>query len=362
MRVLHLVHPPSTGDAALRRLRLLLDAELATHGVLVVGGSRDEDRVHRLGINTWDRLSPPLRRPELAALTLRRFLRVRRFDLLHAWSPSCMAMAWLARPGLPLVTTLGLPPETRRALIGTRLLRAAARYSTLCFPGPWTRDAWFARLGITPPHHLVPNAFVDADAATRRDTLRAEWGIADGTIVILTGGDPIERQPSRLLMYVAALSVYAGQPAAVVLSTGARDMERTRRFDVNFGGPWQLIFDDRPREDLLVGADVALWDHATSGVGATAAPVGIDRLEHAAVRGVPIVAGEHPLLDELRESCEARPHAERPLIDLIQQILQLQKDPEGVARQSAMMQTSARERHDPARWLAAYRELYAAAS
>lgn len=360
MRILHLLHPPSAGDAAIRRLRLLIAEDSEAHQVLLIGGSCDERDVHALGIDTMDRLSPPFGRPELAILPLRRFLRTRpAFDLIHAWSPDALCLAAHARPHVPLLATLGLPPDTRRSRVRHRLLSAASRKATLCFSNSWTRAAWFDQYDLAPlDERVIHNAMRPSGDDVSREQLREEWNVDDESLVILTGGDPVRRQPSRLLMYVAALSVYSGQPAAVILQSGARDLERTRRFDVHYGGPWQVIIDDRPNEDLLVGADVALWHHHLTGAESLGPPVGIDLLEDAAARGIPFVAGEHPIVDELRAAAPKRPHAERPIIDLIEQMLRIRKDPDAIRRETAAIRADVRPRHEPDRWLSSYRDVY----
>ena len=231
---------------------------------LLIGGTAEERLAAGYGLVTTDRVHPPLGNPLLAAPGLSRFLADRPgAHTLHAWTWRALVVALKVARAIPkgarpnvCCTLSGAPP----LWLGRLGARAIAKADEVAFTSIAAREAWARLLDFSRSGYPVHRPSVPAGAINPadRETIRREWEIEPGVVVIWGGGDDLDAVEARRLAYHVGVMNIAGTRAVGVCSSKASQLERALRFTTDHNSPWRLIFDDRPVPRLLPACDVAL--------------------------------------------------------------------------------------------------------
>lgn len=217
MRVLHLLDRPTTDRPTV--LAMLADA-MGRLGdieqqVVCFGAPRNADLLTSLAVNPVARLRVW---PGLSALSvggLRREVRRRGIDMVHAWSLRALSLATMACPDRPRVLSVTEPLGPR----GVHWLRALLEQTpgrTGLLATSNTRCRELLEGGVTASAAVVLRPAVDLSRvhARRREALRAAWGIqsTDATSVCLLLADPPQNaaiQTADLIQTAVAVTAEA---------------------------------------------------------------------------------------------------------------------------------------------------------
>lgn len=193
MRILHLIDPGSV-EVGAEALAMIADAVKRlpqhTHDVLIVASGQWTIIARRIGLKPIGSITPTNGRPILARRALRNVISRNesvygRYDVLHAWTLSCAALASCAAPDHQIVTgPVFAEPKTSKLSRQEikRLNRSAAR--VLCATKEIKQEC--VSLGIDELLLCETSLGVDSDriVAENRKLLRDSWGVDETTFVV----------------------------------------------------------------------------------------------------------------------------------------------------------------------------------
>ncbi len=249
MRILHVIQELGVGGAERILASTYRGAREAGHEVFVAGAPGP--LAEELGIEPYP--LPFVRRRAsripAAALGVRRAVGDSRPDVIHAYQPAMGLAAGLvtARGRRPpgLVNLQGGAEEDWRGTV--RLVRLSGLAPVAC--GPGVAEA-LERHGTT-PFAIVPNAVGPAPPPADRSKLNAEWGLDEGTRLVLAVGRLAEQKNHELAIRALAevpdakLVIAGDGPRRAALEAAADEEDVAER--VMFAGV-------RPDARALMGA------------------------------------------------------------------------------------------------------------
>ncbi|MBL0927472.1 MAG: hypothetical protein IBJ11_07455 [Phycisphaerales bacterium] len=299
MHVLHLIDPSAAGWPALRALAAAVAGRPGglAPAVVVIGGSDAAREAEAAGLTVFDRLPARLNRADLANLPALLDHRPRP-ALVHAWSPLTLELASWCLAGVPTVATLGRarPPEAD----------FPARFNpTILATGEQLRSHWTSELPDAREVRFVALPVGSPpDDPGRRAALRGEWELPPDVVLFVPLADPSHQVDAFRVAYQAGVMTVVGRPAAAVVPSTARDLERAMRLVERHENPWPVIVDDRPLPEILPGCDVGLWTEdpftilargeQPGGGDPTHVQTGVEAVAWAAAAGVPVIAEDVP--------------------------------------------------------------------
>ena len=312
MRILHLIDAGSPG-AGPCSLRLLSDTvkrlEGIDHEVVVVGSGTHLALAHRCGVGAVGAVMPPTRLPARPSGGFRRLVaRPPRagagFDLIHAWTGRCAALAALAAPRRPLVVTLPVGPTPRG--VATRFVLWALRRSSARFlaASSAVAQAYRAfRLDGARMTVLAPGV-EPADAGTTAAAVRRRWAVGQEICMVGLLSETPGSADARATAIVVTLLARAGRPVKLVLDPEAHDRAAAQRWARRIGHADSLVLDREIATpwQVVAGLDAALLIGAprrARGGDRDEAIGGVGPLLCAMAGGVPVVAEINPLTAEV---------------------------------------------------------------
>lgn len=295
MRVCHLIHELGPGGAEhvlvdLARVASAAGIEMRVLSLMPLGGHRYPVLLRELGVRV-DSLELPFRWDPRGLVRAVRLLRADPPDLLHSHMKHADLVAAYAAPrlGVPMVSTLHLVEDEvgrvdrfKRDLGAWARRRRAAR--TIAVSDAVRR--WYLATLLADPATVVtiPNGIPAPEAvpAERRDGLRAEFGVAEGTLMAATVA--IFREGKGHDDLLDAVALLKDLPVRFVLAGSGAEEARLRTRVKAEGLAGRVVFAGF-REDVagvLAAADLVV--HPSH---ADALPTA---LIHALAAGVPAVA------------------------------------------------------------------------
>jgi hypothetical protein len=316
LRILHLLDPHD-GIEPMLACRAAMSIGEASHALWLVTDSAGERVAADFGLTTSDRVGTILGRAESAGRGMRSLLEHRTDDLgeptpdlVQCWSVRMLGAARAAF-GKRIISRCGVlvrPPSS------ATLRRAeAARFSktpeeralddtTLLTLDMTSREQWAPmasagrgamrmrdniRLAPAPP--LPPTEC--AVGSPSRAAVREALGLDDGDIAVVLLADPPEAGDAMRFTFQVGLQHVGGVRITGIVPRGASHSRRGARFVAGHGRRWGMIDSARSLEQVLIGADIAVWDVADSGEVSS----GPALLAACIAAGVPVAAAPHEI-------------------------------------------------------------------
>ena len=289
IRLCHLITElaPAGAERMVYELATRIDRDRFEPHVAALRGGRVADELRDAGVDVtvFDvRCKADL--PRL--LTIRRFFRRQRFDLVHTHLFHADLAAGLAgvHRVSRLVHTVHVAERRRRPMHFVWARRAARHRERLIAVSPTVRDFHADRCGIDPSKYVVipngvdPARYARDEQARRR--LRDEWGVADNTVVIACVARLSEEKGIDVL--IEAAGEMTTSPFRIVIAGDGPLREPLRRQCLDRVPPRRVAMlgfvDDVPA--LLSAADAFVLPSRWEGFGLAAV--------EAMAAGLPVVA------------------------------------------------------------------------
>jgi hypothetical protein len=312
VRILHLIDAGSPG-AGPCSLRLLADTvkrlEGIDHEVVVVGNGAHLALAQRCGVGAVGAVAPPTRlvaRPPggLRRLVARRPRAGAGFDLIHAWTGRCAALAARAAPRRALVVTLPVGPPPRS--VATRFVLWALRRSSARFlaASSAVEQAYRAlRLNGSRMTVLAPGV-EPAEAGTTAAAVRRRWAVGEETCMVGLLSETPGSADARATVTVVTLVARAGRPIKLVVDPEVRHRAQAQQWARRVGHADSLLLDPEIATPwrVVAGLDAALLIGAprrASGGDRDETIGGVGPLLCAMAGGVPVVAEINPVTTEV---------------------------------------------------------------
>ncbi len=269
MRILHLIDPAVAGGGPCT-LGLVATALSRSpqhrHDVLIIGTSAHLALAGRCGLEPLGRIGTPLNRPSLARNAMRKFLRAyestsNTYDLLHAWTPGCGALAASVAGDRRVLTGPVIAHTGGRAgpLEIRRLQRRRVRM--LC-ASPAVRGI-FEAAGIDSSRLVVLAPAVDRNviAFSDRLRLRARWGAHEKTFVVGLLGEPARWVDARAAVNAVSRIALGTKEVTVVLHPDSDGRSIAQQWLASLDMPDRLVVDEKIAEPwrIVPGLDAALF-------------------------------------------------------------------------------------------------------
>jgi glycosyltransferase involved in cell wall biosynthesis len=256
------------------------DAEL-----LSVNGAALAERTQKADIAIY--LTGAAARNAQAAWSLRKLLRQRKFDVIHANEPHALTAAWLARAQrvAPLVAARRVVFPLRRSRVSLARYQAASRIIAI---SPAVRSELLAAGLDAARIEVIPDGIEAAAPITadERARSRTKWGIAtDAPVAGYVASLTVEKGHDLLLDAFAEIS--RALPACHLLLAGSGVLQRSLQEKARASGLSPRVhflgFVDEPRQ-VYAASDAVLFPGRREGLGSS--------LLDAMSCGLPVVALE----------------------------------------------------------------------
>ncbi|MCZ6735186.1 MAG: hypothetical protein O7C65_05290 [Planctomycetota bacterium] len=269
MRILHLIDPAAAGGGPCTLglvAAALSHSPQHCHDVLIIGTSAHLALAGRCGLVPLGRIGTPLNRPSLARNAIRKFLRAyesasNRYDLLHAWTPGCGALAASVAGDRRVLTGPVIAPSGGRAapLEIRRLHRR--RVQMLC-ASPAVRGVYEAA-GLDSSRLAVLAPAVDRSVIAFADRLRlrARWAAQEKTFVVGLLGEPAHWVDARAAVNAVSRIALGPKEVTVVLHPDSAGRPIAQQWLASLAMPDRLVVDEKIAEPwrIVPGLDAALF-------------------------------------------------------------------------------------------------------
>lgn len=269
MRILHLIDPAAAGGGPCTLglvAAALSHSPQHCHDVLIIGTSAHLALAGRCGLVPLGRIGTPLNRPSLARNAIRKFLRAyesasNRYDLLHAWTPGCGALAAsVAGDRRVLTGPVIAPTDGCAAPLEIRRLHRR-RVQMLC-ASPAVRGVYEAA-GLDSSRLAVLAPAVDRNviAFSDRLRLRARWAAQEKTFVVGLLGEPAHWVDARAAVNAVSRIALGPKEVTVVLHPDSAGRPIAQQWLASLAMPDRLVVDEKIAEPwrIVPGLDAALF-------------------------------------------------------------------------------------------------------
>ena len=267
MRILHLIDPGSV-EVGAEALAMIADTVKRlpghNHDVLIVANAQWTITARRIGLKPIGSISPVNGRPILARRALKNVIyRTEnvsgRFDVLHAWTLSCAALASSAAPNHQIITgPVFAEPKTSKLSKQDvkRLNRSAPRI--LCANSEIMQEC--VSLGIDELLLSETSPGIDSDRITtgNRKLLRDSWGVDETTFVVGSLGN------AQVAIRATTLVEQTKRDLRLIVHADAQLRFQAAHFAMRLGGDEKIIIENKYSQlwNILPGLDAAIVDTA----------------------------------------------------------------------------------------------------